>query len=190
MKHSIDNRKKEVSTKLWYSTIGRLETCWQFFFKRRARACAHAHIIFSAESKRDALSQDAMILLTEVMYFIVPVDYTVGNRINEGRQKALNGIFSTRNLIKHINALQGLETVAVSFLLNYKSTIGVHVCGFGRLSEAVGTAQQVLLRPKIDYIYQISALQHKKWQSQHFCYCAVHSGVIPSKSAGMGKKMI
>ena len=27
----------------------------------------------------------------------------------------------------------------------YKSTIGVHACGFGRMSEAVGTAQRYLI---------------------------------------------
>ena len=52
----IDNRNKEVSTKLWYSMIGRLATRWLFSSSGVARACAHAHIIFTAVSKRDALS--------------------------------------------------------------------------------------------------------------------------------------
>ena len=53
---TIDNRKKEVSTKLWYSMIGRLATRWLSSLLGVARACAHAHIIFTAVSKRDALS--------------------------------------------------------------------------------------------------------------------------------------
>ena len=56
IKSLIDNRKKEVSTKLWYSMIGRLATCWLSSSSCAARACAHAHIIFTAVSKRDALS--------------------------------------------------------------------------------------------------------------------------------------
>ena len=54
--HQIDNRKKEVSTKLWYSTIGHLATRWLSPFSGVPRACAYAHMIFTAVSKRDALS--------------------------------------------------------------------------------------------------------------------------------------
>ena len=52
----LDNRKKEVSTKLWYSTIGHLATRWLSPFSGNARACAYAHMIFTAVSKRDAVS--------------------------------------------------------------------------------------------------------------------------------------
>ena len=54
----IDNRKEEVSTELWYSMIGRLATPWLSSSSGVARACAHAHIIFTAAavSKRDTLS--------------------------------------------------------------------------------------------------------------------------------------
>ena len=48
--------KKEVSTKLWYSTIGRLATRWLSPFSGVARACAYAHMIFTAVSKRDTVS--------------------------------------------------------------------------------------------------------------------------------------
>ena len=51
--------------------IGRLATRRLSPSSGSARACAHAHIIFTAVSKRDALSQDAMILLTKVMYSII-----------------------------------------------------------------------------------------------------------------------
>ena len=67
---AIDNWKKEVSTKLWYSTIGHLATRWLTPFSGVARACAYAHMIFTAVSKRDAVSYDAMFLLTKVMYSI------------------------------------------------------------------------------------------------------------------------
>ena len=50
---AIDNRKKEVSTKLWYSTIGHLATRWLSPFSGVARACAYAHMIVTAVSKRD-----------------------------------------------------------------------------------------------------------------------------------------
>ena len=53
---SIDNRKKEVSTKLWYSTIGHLATRWLSPFPGVTRAWAYAHMIFTAVSKRDAVS--------------------------------------------------------------------------------------------------------------------------------------
>ena len=66
----IDNRKKEVSTKLWYSTIGHLATRWLSPFLGVARLCAYAHMIFIALSKRDTVSYDAMFLLTKVMYSI------------------------------------------------------------------------------------------------------------------------
>ena len=59
---AIDNRKKEVSTKLWYSRIGHLAARWLSPFLGVARACAYAHMIFIAVSKRDAVSQDAMFL--------------------------------------------------------------------------------------------------------------------------------
>ena len=52
----IDNQKKEVSTKLWYSTIGHLATRWLYPFSGVARACVYAHMIFTAVSKRDAAS--------------------------------------------------------------------------------------------------------------------------------------
>ena len=52
----IDNRKKEVSTKLWYSMIGHLATRWLSPFLGVARLCAYAHMIFTAVSKREAVS--------------------------------------------------------------------------------------------------------------------------------------
>ena len=52
----IDNRKKEMSTKLWYSTIGHLTTRWLSPFSGIVRACAYAHMRFTAVSKRDAVS--------------------------------------------------------------------------------------------------------------------------------------
>ena len=55
---TIDNRKKEVITKLWYSMIG--HCIWQrvgcLLFAGVARACAYAQMIFTAVSKRDAVS--------------------------------------------------------------------------------------------------------------------------------------
>ena len=42
----IDNRKKEMNTKPWYSTIGYLATRWLSSFSGVARACAHVHMIF------------------------------------------------------------------------------------------------------------------------------------------------
>ena len=53
---AIDNRRKEINTKLWYSTMGRSATHWLFPFSGVARACAYAHLIFTAGSKRDAVS--------------------------------------------------------------------------------------------------------------------------------------
>ena len=53
----IDNRKKEVSTRLWYSTMGRSATRWLSPFSGVARACAHTLMFFNAVSKRDAVSQ-------------------------------------------------------------------------------------------------------------------------------------
>ena len=38
---AIDNRKKEVSTKLWYSTLGHLATRWLSPLSAVARACAY-----------------------------------------------------------------------------------------------------------------------------------------------------
>ena len=48
--------EKKVSTKLWYSTIGHLATRWLSPFAGVARTCAYAHRIFTAVSKRDAVS--------------------------------------------------------------------------------------------------------------------------------------
>ena len=61
-----------MSTKLWYSTIGHLATRLQSPFSGVARTCAHAPIIFTAVSKREAVRLDAMFLLTKVMNSIVP----------------------------------------------------------------------------------------------------------------------
>ena len=47
--------EKKVSTKLWYSTIGHLAARWLSTFSAVARACAHASIIFTAVSKREAV---------------------------------------------------------------------------------------------------------------------------------------
>ena len=55
---SIDNRRKEVSTKLWYSTMGRSAMHWLSPFSGIVRACAHALIFFTAVSKRDVVSHD------------------------------------------------------------------------------------------------------------------------------------
>ena len=71
-----------MSTKLWYSTIGHLATHWLALFSGNARACAYAHMIFTAVSKRDAVSQDAMFLLTKVMYsMMVLVAVKSGNTV-------------------------------------------------------------------------------------------------------------
>ena len=55
---SIDNRRKEVSTKLWYSTMGRSAMHRLSPFSGIVRACAHALIFFTAVSKRDVVSHD------------------------------------------------------------------------------------------------------------------------------------
>ena len=68
--HAIGNLRKEVSTKLWYSTMGRSATHRLSSFSDVARACAHAPMFFTAVSKRDAVSQDVRFLLTKVMYSI------------------------------------------------------------------------------------------------------------------------
>ena len=56
LENTIDNRKKEVSTKLWYSTIGHLATRWLSPFVGAARACPYAHMIFTAVSNTDAVN--------------------------------------------------------------------------------------------------------------------------------------
>ena len=52
----IDNRRKEMSTKLWYSTISHLATLGLSAFFGVLLACAHALTIFTPVSKRDAVN--------------------------------------------------------------------------------------------------------------------------------------
>ena len=53
--------------------MGRSAMRWLSHFSGVARACTYAHMIFTAVSKRDAVSQDAMFLLTKVMYSIADI---------------------------------------------------------------------------------------------------------------------
>ena len=66
----IGNRKKEVSTNLWYSTIGHLATRWLSPFSGVARACAYEHMIFTALSKKRRGKLGRNVSFNEVMYSI------------------------------------------------------------------------------------------------------------------------
>ena len=66
-----------MSTKLWYSTIGHLETLGLSAFFGVARAFAHALTIFTAVSKRDAVNQDAKFLTTKVLYSMYRPNYFI-----------------------------------------------------------------------------------------------------------------
>ena len=67
-----------MSTKFWYSTIGHLATRRLSPFSGVACVCAYAHMIFTAVSKRDTLSKDAIFLLNEshLLYLLETYDFT------------------------------------------------------------------------------------------------------------------
>ena len=62
------NRQLEKRNEYQTLVLNDLATRWLSPFSGVARACAHAHIIFTAVSKREAVRYDAMFLLTKVMY--------------------------------------------------------------------------------------------------------------------------
>ena len=72
-----------MSTKVWYSTIGNLATRWLSPFSGVTRACAHAHIFFTAASKREAVRCVSQIELGWARVFsrclmLLEISFTVG----------------------------------------------------------------------------------------------------------------
>ena len=59
-----------MSTKLWYSMIGHLATCWLSPFSGVARACACAHMIFTAvfQKRRGKLGRNVSFNESHVLY--------------------------------------------------------------------------------------------------------------------------